>query len=75
MLECIHHTKSIMMDTFWIRMVRVTNYFKLSAQKTNCFRLVMVDTCLPELCSVDRLQLPFEPQGLSAVILAMYTDF
>ena len=61
MFECVHHMKSIMMDTFWIGMVRVTNYFKLTAQKKTNFRLI-IDTCLPELCSIDRLQLSFEPQ-------------
>jgi len=29
-------------------------------KKTN-FRLI-IDTCLPELCSIDKLQLSFEPQ-------------
>jgi len=61
MLERIHHMKSIMMDTLWIGMVRVTNYLKLSAQKKTNFGLI-IDTCLPELCSIDRLQLSFEPQ-------------
>ena len=54
MLECIHHMKSIMIDTFWIGMVRLTNYLKLSAQKKTNFRLI-IDTRLPELWSIDRL--------------------